>query len=203
MKTKGLSIVTGIVSLGCVLLASGNGQALTTAEIQQELDNCYDGCLRTFVACNPPCCGKIFCSKNCLIACFQNLDACNGGCRVFCSTCDPDGAFFDTATLDAHGRTIHTGGPLTCVEGATADIGVTITQGAGGAVATGRVHVKCPPQPTTFTVTVKTKGPASFPAFGTVKACGRASIHGAKRHLDSFQWCRDITLLPEGVQLQE
>ncbi len=203
MRNKVLSIISGIVSLACVFFASGRAQAATSKAVADELSTCYDGCLRGYVSCTPTCCGILFCRKDCVIGCFQQLDGCDADCRAFCSTCDPDGAFDDTATIARDGRTVRIGGPLRCAEGATADIDVTITQGAGGAVATGHARVSCPDHDTSFTLDARTTAQAAFVPASTVHACGTARIHAAAVDVDSFQWCRDVTLLPQGVDLDE
>jgi len=201
MKKKGLSTVSSAVALGAILLTAGATCAATSADAF--LRDCYDTCLVTYTSCVPKCCGLIFCSKKCVTACDGELTGCDGGCRIGCPTCNPDGAFFDTATIGRDGRTLRVSGPLVCPAGGTADIDVTVTQGAGGAIATGHTRVACPDHETTFTVDAKTTATAAFVPVSTAQACGTTRIHSAAEDVDSFQWCRDITLLPEGVQLGE
>jgi hypothetical protein len=107
----------------------------------------------------------------------------------------------DTAAFGHEGRGARVGGPLFCPVGATADIEVTVTQAGSSAIATGRTHARCTAGETSFTVDVKA-GSTPLQAAGTALACGAAWIHDGAQGFDAFQWCREITLLPEGGQLE-
>ena len=160
--------------------------------------NCQSECTTNLRSCTSGCCGTTTCGKTCLGVC----DATYNTCVNICGFAALDGAFFDTATLSPNGRLIHVGGPLSCPEGATADLHFTLTQ-ADGAVATGQVKVQCPAGDTSYTAVVHTKGKNAFEPFTTTQACGLARIHAANLSLNAFQWCRDITVVPEGIDLED
>src|SRR5688572_30561613 len=109
-----------------LLVSVPGAHALTKAELAVviELQNCSSDCTVQLRTCNSGCCGLIFCRNSCIGTCDTNFDTCLHGCALTCSTCDPDGAFFDTATLAPNRRTISVGGPLVCPPGATAELDV-------------------------------------------------------------------------------
>jgi len=189
-------------AFGLELAAPRGVRASTTAEIV-ELANCYNVCTQDYEICNAGCCGRFFCSSKCIGGCSQNVKSCRGGCTLFCSTCNPDGAFFPTAAIARGGRIIRVGGPFICPNGATTDLDVTLTQTATGAVAKGQARVACADGETTFAAAASTVGDTAFLSGPPVTACGAAQVRSGGLVLESFQWCRDITLLPEGVQLED
>jgi hypothetical protein len=90
-----------------------------------------------------------------------------------------------------------------CPAGATTDLGVTLTQTVTGAVAVGQGRVACAEGETTFAIDAKTVGATEFLSGPPVTACGAAQVRSGGLVLESFQWCRDITLVPEGLQLED
>jgi hypothetical protein len=192
-----------LLAIGLVSAAPPGAHAAKIVDIIVEQNNCLAECSQDTKACTTACCSRLLCRSSCVDACNSNLNICNADCSTFCSTCSPDSAFFDTATISGDGRLVNVGGPLVCPESATADLDVTLTQKGTGAVATGHVRAQCPPSETTFAVAVQTTGSTSFLPLSKVQACGTAWIHGANLSLDSFQWCREITLVPAGFQLEE
>jgi hypothetical protein len=91
---------------------------------------------------------------------------------------------------------------LQCPEGAKAKISVTLTQ-LSGAIAQGETRVVCPAGETSFTVRAVVDGKPRFQAPSTATACAVAQIRFGGQDLQALQWCRDITLLPDGVELEE
>jgi len=63
------------------------------------------------------------------------------------------------------------------------------------------VRARCEADEAAFDATVQTIGSATFLPLSKAQACGVARIHAADINLDSFQWCREITLAPETVEL--
>jgi hypothetical protein len=106
------------------------------------------------------------------------------------------------AVLGRNGRSIYISGPLDCPEGGTATIDVTVTH-EGGAIAGGQAKVQCQADTAEFTATLATNGANVFPPLSQVKACGTAQISRRGANASAFQWCRDVTLVPEGVELQD
>ena len=104
--------------------------------------------------------------------------------------------------LGRNGRSIYISGPLDCPEGGTATIDVTVTH-EGGAIAGGQAKVQCQADTAEFTATLATNGANVFPPLSQVKACGTAQISRRGANASAFQWCRDVTLVPEGVELQD
>jgi hypothetical protein len=156
---------------------------------------CKLDCSSTHAECSASCCGLILCGKRCLTGCQISLEGCNEACDT------SDGAFFDTAVLANGGRRLQLGGPFVCPEGAKADIAVTLTQ--GGAVATGQTSLRCPAGETSFSVDAHVIGNAAFAPASAVRACAVAQTSTVGQGISSFQWCRDVTPLPDGVQLED
>lgn len=159
--------------------------------------NCQSECTISLRSCTAGCCGTTTCGKTCVGVC----DATYNVCLNICGFAAIDGAFFDTATIAPNGRRIRVGGPLSCPEGATADLSFSLSQ-SDGAIATGQANVECGGD-TTYTADVHTQGSNSFEPFAATQACGVARIHAANLSLNALQWCRDITVVPEGVELLE
>jgi hypothetical protein len=201
------SVAAGVLlaAISLVLADSDRSHALKTIDPVLEAAACYATCGTTLNTCTAQCCGVLFCSKRCVDTCNSHYSNCLDNCIAFCgnSSCDPDGAFFDTATIAGNGRSIRIGGPFDCPETAIADLDVTLTQSASGAVATGHAQLKCPLDDETFTVDVHTDGNARFLPLTGVQACATAHVHAVNSSIDAFQWCREVTLLPEGLELQD
>jgi hypothetical protein len=190
-----------LVAIGFILLDAKGARATFSKEVFASYSNCLVGCDSSQTTCNTGCCGILFCRKGCLSTCQSAETTCQGGCSDAAFGGGSDGAFFDEATVSANGRTIRVGGPLQCPEGATADVAVTLTQAGSGAVATGEVRVPCPAGEGSFSADAHATGAAGFKPLGKVHACGTARIQAANQSLDAFQWCRDVTIVPEGVEL--
>ena len=192
-----------LVAGALVLVDSQSAEATYSAQVFANYSNCLVGCDSAQTTCNGGCCGFLFCRKGCLSGCQSQETTCQGGCSDSAFGTSSDGAFFDDATVSRNGRTIRLGGPLECPEDVTADIGVTLTQAGNAAVATGQVRVVCAAGEGSFSVDAHAIGAPTFQALGSVHACGTARIQAANHSLDAFQWCRDITIVPEGVELQD
>jgi hypothetical protein len=195
-----------LVAISLGLVATDRAQAATSQfEIMVQIANCFVGCDSRQTACNSGCCilGGLLCGGRCINKCQATSDQCKNDCNLTAIGGTPEGAFFDTVTLATNQRTLHIGGPFFCPEGATADLDVTLTQHGIGAVAQGRAHIQCPVDgDTSFALDASTVGNTLFKPLGKAQACGTARIHSASLSLDSFQWCREVTVLPEGVELQ-
>jgi hypothetical protein len=194
-----------LISSGLVLVDSTAAHATFSAAVFASYSNCLVGCDAKQTTCNQGCCilGGRLCGGGCLNTCQAAETTCGLACSDSAFGTSSDGAFFNEATVSRNGRTISLGGPLECPEDTTADIDVTLTQGTNGALATGQVHVVCPEGEGSFSVDAHANGAPIFQALGKVHACGTARIQAANHRLDAFQWCRDITILPEGVELED
>jgi len=190
------------IAVTCLVLVSGRAQA-SREEVLVTLTNCNAGCDSTASTCSAGCCGVLFCGKRCIGGCNTQETQCKEGCSLSAIGGTSTSAFFDTAVISRDGRLVRLGGPLFCPESATADIDVTVTQSAGSAAGTGHARLRCPGDETSFTADVNAAGGNAFQAPGTAQACGTAWIHAGTTGLAAFQWCREITLLPENVQLEE
>src|SRR5262249_18943309 len=163
------------------------------------LVRCTNTCAEEEGPCQAECCGRIFCKRSCLGTCADNERGCEAGCYDRLGG-EPESAFFDTATLSPQGRAIHASGPLQCPEGAVAEISVTLSQ-LSGAIAKGETRVVCPDGETTFTVRTVVVGKPGFQALSTAQACATALIRSGSQSIRTLQWCRGVTLVPDGVTL--
>lgn len=189
-----------LATVSLVVGFSGEAHAKKDANIVAQVQ-CANDCLSEEAACQTGCCGLLFCRKSCLSACFTNERICEDDCAIRLGS-DPDGAFFDTVTPEGDGRVLRVSGPLQCPFGAVAEIQVTVTQNAGP-VANGHVRVLCPAAGNAFTVPAAVLGISRFQPLSTATACGVARIHAGRQGVNALQWCRDVTVLPEGIQLEE
>jgi hypothetical protein len=195
-----LAIALGLLATGLFAAWTGQVQAATEAELT-ELIRCSNRCRNDEGACSAGCCGRIFCKKGCLSDCANTRIGCEEGCYDQLGGTS-DSAFFETVTLGVKARAIRASGPLQCPEGAEAAISVTLTQ-SSGAIAQGETQVACPAGEGTFTVRAVVIGRPRFRAPSTVTACGLAQIHIGARDIQALQWCRDVTLLPGGLEIEE
>lgn len=196
-----------LMAIGFVLFAASGAFASKSVIIKQF--NCNVDCDGAQKTCNSGCCGPfgLICSGNCISNCQSSADACKAGCASGAiGATSSESAFDDTATIAPNGRIITISGPLSCSEGGTADIQVTITQN-NGAIAEGNTRILCPDTEErteySFTLNARTIGGVNFQAPGIAKACGVARIGAANLTLDALQWCREVTILPEGVELED
>lgn len=196
-----------LLAIGFSLFVSAEALASKSATIATQF-NCNVDCDSTQTTCNKGCCGPfgLLCSGTCINSCQTKADACKLSCAnaaIGATSATTD--FFDTATIGPEGRIITLGGPLSCSEGGTADLQVTLTQ-HNGAIAKGSTKIQCPNVEEraeySFTLDVRTTGGVNFQVPGTALACGIRRIGAANITLDAWQWCREITILPEGVELQ-
>jgi hypothetical protein len=192
-----------LIGIGLATLLCSVAQAKTQAEILIELNNCNAGCDATASSCTSGCCGILFCRKSCITSCDSSESLCKENCSGSVIGATTTSAFFDTATISQRGRFLRVGGPLVCPDGATADIDVSVTQSNSATVGTGSAHVRCEAGETSFTTTVRAEGTGAFQPASGARACGTARIHAAGDAIEALQWCRDITLLPDGIQLEE
>jgi hypothetical protein len=200
--TPRVSLATAIGLFATVALAvlPGPAEAATEAELT-ELIRCTNGCRSSEGSCSGECCGRIFCKKSCLGSCAQTRIACEEGCYDQVGTAS-SGAFFETASLSGNGRLIQTSGPLQCPEGAIATISVTVSQ-SPGIIARGQSRVACPAGEGSFTVRAVARSKTKFHAPSTATACAVAQIRIGARDVDALQWCRDLSVLPGGVELED
>ena len=194
--TSHLALVL-LVAFGCGLIVVADAQAYSERQLrqaQEAYNGCVSGCGFSLNSCTNNC--GIFFNKSCVTNCNISATNCQNDCWAGSILADPDSAFDDTAVLASNGRSIRVSGPLTCPEGATATIGVTLTHEAG-AVAEGEAKVQCVADTTDFLATVATKGSNVFAPLSQAKACGTAQIAWRGSNAAAFQWCRDVILLPE------
>ena len=100
------------------------------------------------------------------------------------------------AIVTDNGRHIIVTGPIECTEGQRADIRVTVTQRATGAVAEGHTRITCTGDTQQWEVHASTRDNETFeegPA--TAVALGRTSDRGDTD--DAHQWLVNITLVGE------
>jgi hypothetical protein len=186
-----------LVVLGSVVCGAGRTVEAATSKPITGTITCVDTCSQNRVSCNAGCCFLFICKKSCVQDCGVAEVTCLDGCL------DSSGAFFDTAVVADDGRAIHVGGPFACPKGATADVSVTLTQDGTGAVASGTTRLRCPDGDTAFGIEAHAVGGSRFRPATAAQACAVAQVHALGRSIASFQWCRDVTLLPEGVELEE
>jgi hypothetical protein len=196
-----------LMTLGLPFAAVENAEARTQTEILLAQYACNLECDDSQVACNSGCCilnGRL-CGGRCITSCQGTADTCKSDCALSSlGGALTTSAFFDTVTIAPSGRLIRVGGPFLCPQAATVDLNVTLTQNGVGAVASGATHFTCPRGETTFGFDVSVDGNTTFLPLGTAQACGTARVRAGKGlSLDSFQWCRDVTVVPEGVELQD
>jgi len=196
-----------LIALGLAFAVAENAEALNQVDVLFAQYACNLGCDSQQAACNSGCCilnGRL-CGGRCITGCQTTGDNCKSDC-AFTSIGGvlTTSAFFDTFTIARNGRIIRVGGPVLCPQDATVDLNVTVTQNGVGAVASGATHFTCPRGETTFGFDVSVDGNTPFVPLGAAQACGTARVRaGGGRSLDSFQWCRDVTVVPEGVELQD
>ncbi len=186
------------------LVASGTAHALKTEDVVIAQFNCNVGCDSAQTTCNGGCCilGGRLCSGKCITTCQATADQCKADCASAAIGATSSGAFADTATIARNGRTIAIEGPFVCPQGGTADLEVTLTQDTG-AVAKGTTRFECPAgNETSFALDLNTIGNTRFHGLGAAQACGAARITAPGVTVDAFQWCRDVTVVPEGVDLE-
>src|SRR5688572_27324081 len=138
------------LALSLVVALCATASAKTTEEIIADLGICYNRCSVTSQSCTTGCCGILICRKGCVLDCNSALTGCKKQCENDIVGNELSSAFFDEATLSRNGRIVRVGGPLDCVNGATAEISVTLTQHSTGAVATGQVQEACTEDTTDF-----------------------------------------------------
>lgn len=168
------------------------------------IEQCTDECNVTAKGCKVRCCvfRDGFCSKSCMRACARTESTCVDGCRDLPGTFIV-GAFAETATVKQEGRLLMVSGPFKCQEGALATVEVRVTESSTGALGGGATRVKCVADEIQFTLPVRVVSGQKFGQVGMATACGTARIQNRGKRLDSFQWCRDVVLLPEGTELRD
>jgi len=196
-----LVTVIGLVATALLAVCAGPAQATKEEDTILDLLVCYRECQRDEAACAPSCCGRFFCGTHCLSNCAETRLACEHNCSDLFGG-PTSSAFFDTVTLSPKAHAILASGLLQCPEGAEAEISVTLSQ-LSGAIAQGETRVVCPAEETSFTVRAVVVGKPSFQALSTATACAVAQIHSGARALRTLQWCRNVTVLPDGVGLEE
>jgi hypothetical protein len=192
-----------LLAVGFSIIAPSNSQAFTEKQLSQMWNNalaCSASCGQGLSQCVGGC--GLFFHRRCVNDCNGDYNTCYDGCWADTPFVETSSAFDNTATLVGNGRTIRISGPLTCPEGAKATIDVTLTQ-EGGAVATGRVKVQCQADTAEFAADLKKTGRNEILPFGAAQACGVAQISRQSENATALQWCREVTVLPEGVQLED
>jgi hypothetical protein len=94
------------------------------------------------------------------------------------------------------------GGRAAVPEGAVATISVTISQ-SPGTIARGQSRVACRAGEGSFTVRAVARGKSQFQVPSTATVCAVAQIRIGARDIEVLQWCRDVSVLPGGVELEE
>ena len=98
------------------------------------------------------------------------------------------------AEISEKGRHVRLTGPIACTVGERADIQVTLTQRATGAIAEGRTHFTCTGYLQQWEVRAEVRGREKFePGAAAAVALGITSLHG--RSGDSHQWLVQVTLV--------
>jgi hypothetical protein len=195
---------TLVVAIASIVLAMSDAHAAFPADVFADYSNCLVGCDNTQESCSAGCCilGGRLCSARCLNNCQSAESLCQTNCSTQYFGSFDDGAFFPQATLRRNQRDVRLGGPFECPAGGVADLAVTLTQQREGAVGTGQVRVPCAPDGS-FVVDVHTIGAAKFRPFSSAQACGAAHVQAANVSFDAFQWCREVTIVPDGFELEE
>jgi hypothetical protein len=197
----GVSLAARLLFAATVLVGWPGDAHAKKDEVLAARIECVKACLVEEGVCQAGCCGRIFCRKSCLGACFTNEGVCETDCDVRLGG-DPDGAFFDTAASLRGGRVLRLSGPLQCPAGATVDLSVTVTQHAGP-IARGHISRVCPVDEGSFTARAVAIGSSKFQPLSAATACAVARIHTGSQGVNSIQWCRDVTILPPGVELED
>ncbi len=100
------------------------------------------------------------------------------------------------ASMTDNGRHLVATGPLACTQGERADLHVTVTQRATGAVAEGRTRITCTGNTQQWEVHASTQGKETFQeGSATAVAIARTSARGDIT--DAHQWLVNITLVGE------
>jgi hypothetical protein len=191
-----------LVAIGLGLGIVGPAHAYSERQLTQAWDiytGCVGGCSSSRTGCVNNC--GVFFNKSCVTNCNTTSTNCQNDCWSSSILSDPDSAFDDVALLARNGRSIYVSGPLDCPEGGTATIEVRLTHETG-AIAQGQAKVQCGAGTKDFTATLATNGSTVFPPYSEVKACGTAQIARRGANASAFQWCRDVTLVPEGVAVE-
>ncbi len=112
----------------------------------------------------------------------------------------PASAGIQSNTIDFAGTISHRGqhvvltGPIACTLGQRADIQVTLTQRATGAMATGKTHFTCTGYMQQWEVRASSQGHETFqPGAATASASGTTSTPGSTN--DAHQWLVHLTLV--------
>lgn len=96
--------------------------------------------------------------------------------------------------LSDNGRHIFIEGHGGCAADQMVRVHVTVTQSTTGALARGHTQEFCTGDLQHWTIKAVARGPARFVA-GPAEACGVARTRFRGKRTDTFQWCRDITLV--------
>jgi hypothetical protein len=198
--TSHLTLVL-LAAISCGLTVAADAQAYSQRQLTEAWNvygGCVNGCSASFNNCKNNC--GVFFNKSCVTNCNTTSTNCQNDCWSGSILSDPDGAFDETAVLARNGRSIFISGPLVCPEGSTATIGVTLTHEAG-AIAVGEAKVQCGADTTDFIARLATNGSNVFSPLSQAKACGTAQISRQGSNAAAFQWCRDVILLPEGIEV--
>ena len=112
----------------------------------------------------------------------------------------PASAGIQNNTIDPAGTISHRGhhvvltGPIACTLGQRADLQVTLTQRATGAIASGKTHFTCTGYMQQWEVRASSQGRETFrPGAATATALGTTSTHGSTN--DAHQWLEHLTLV--------
>jgi len=191
------------IGIGLATLFATGAQAKTQADILIEWGNCNLGCDSQSRSCSAGCCGLIFCRRSCIGGCDATEDSCKNDCAAAAVGAPSSGNFVGTAVSSPRGRSLRVSGPLVCPKGATADVDVLVAQESSAAVGVGGDRVRCTAGETTFTAVVQVDGKGAFQPASEAHACATARIHARGKNLQVLHWCQDITVLPEGVGLED
>ncbi len=102
--------------------------------------------------------------------------------------------FTSTLILKPNHRVILAGGHVGCTASETFNIEATITQESTGAVAVGYTQGFCTGERQIWDAIAPARGPAQFEV-GPALACGLLRTRLRGQVTDSFQWCKNVTLV--------
>ena len=171
---------------------------------QETLSSCLGECSLASDSCYANACilcikGYCRCSDSAIFTCHTSDLICQTGCNISFSS-DID----SPARVSKTGRHIAVSVPVECPEVRDVTfLRVTVTQHVVGAIAEGSTRGACTGETQRFIVDAEVLGNTTFGAPGIAQVCAVSQIGLPSQPIESKQWCRDITLIPEGFDLIE
>jgi hypothetical protein len=134
----------------------------------------------------------------CLSTCSSRASACRSNCYVASSDVDA------VARLADSGRRLIVTGPLQCDEGLEVrDLHVSVIQTGVGATAEGRGRLTCTGGGQSWSVDAVLHGPGQLRPFDVAEVCAVADFGQPGLEVEVKRWCRQVTVLPAGVELED